>query len=34
MNYSIAVDDNYDSGPHLSHLCEKCKSLGYNCRGR
>uniref|UniRef100_A0A1X7V1W5 3CxxC-type domain-containing protein n=1 Tax=Amphimedon queenslandica TaxID=400682 RepID=A0A1X7V1W5_AMPQE len=25
----------YDSGaPHLSHLCEKCKKLGYNCRGR
>lgn len=27
-------DDDYDSGkPHLSHLCEKCKQLGRNCRG-
>ena len=27
-------DDEYDSGkPHLSHLCEKCKKLGHNCRG-
>ena len=27
-------DPDYDSGqPHLSHLCEKCKKLGYNCRG-
>ena len=27
-------DDDYDSGkPHRSDLCEKCKKLGYNCRG-
>ncbi len=28
-------EEDYDSGkPHLSHLCEKCKKLGCNCRGR
>lgn len=28
-------DEEHDSGkPYLSHLCEKCKKLGYNCRRR
>ena len=30
---SHADEEDYDSGkPHLSHLCEKCKMLGHNCR--
>ena len=31
--FSTAVDDDdYNAGPHLSHLCEKCKVLGRSCR--
>ncbi|CAH1794589.1 unnamed protein product, partial [Owenia fusiformis] len=32
LNRPDGLDKSDDSKPHLTHLCQKCKELGHNCR--